>query len=376
MPTRLWSRFVERPSDWFWGRVAPVADMPGASLGLFRWLFGLYLLLFELPAWSWLHRVPVALFDPPPLSPAALAPTFPGAPFFAVLDVLLVVCLCAVIVGYRTRASTAAYLALVLVGTNFNYCFGKIDHGSVLSSALLGCMAWADWGRYYSVDSLRAPADAEPGARTARRALSLFAAVLAFGMLTAGLPKAWSWIDFDLGTSGFLAWYYPNRESLGRDYLLAPLVPQTPLLALELADYLGASFEMVGIFALVSTRRLWRGWLMTAALFHLANATALNIAFTQQALVYAVFADLSRLVPPLERPTLSRALRWLVPSVCALGALRVGLRLNGFGTAAFFTTSAESDDFAGLLLAVPGCALAAALLAHSAFKERRSRFSS
>ncbi|RYZ08253.1 MAG: hypothetical protein EOO73_09330 [Myxococcales bacterium] len=351
--------------------------MPGASLGLFRWVFGLYLLLLELPSWSWLHRVPVALFDPPPLSPAALVPSFPGAPFFAVLDVLLVVCLCAVIVGYRTRAFTAAYLALVLVGTNFNYCFGKIDHGSVLSSALLAGMAWADWGRYYSVDSLLREPEREPGrARTSKRALSLFAAVLAFGMLTAGLPKAWSWIDFDLGTSGFLAWYYPNRESLGRDYLLAPLVPQTPLLALELADYVGASFEMLGIFALVSTRRLWRGWLMIAALFHLANAAALNIAFTQQALVYAVFADLSRLAPPLPRPeALRRALRWLVPGVCALGALRVGLRLEGIGTAAFFTTSPERDDFAGLLLALPGCALAAGLLAYSAFKEPRSDFS-
>lgn len=373
MLTRFWSSYAERPSHWFWTRAANNAAVSASSLGVYRWIFCLYLLIFDLPSWAWLEHVPRALFDPPPLSPASLVSGFPPYPFFSVLDAVLIACLCLVTVGYRTRLFTLVYLGLVLVGCNFNFCFGKIDHSSVLSSVLLGCMAYAGWGKHYSVDALRSPHRTEPSTAAdprVRRGLALFAVVLAFGMLTAGLPKAWSWVDFNLQTSGFLAWYYPNRYSLGREYMLAPLVPLSPPLVLELADYAGSLFETLGFAALLINRKTWRLWLAVAALFHLANALVLNIAFTQQALVYVVFASCAGLLPELSPVQLRTWLQVLVPAVVVIGGVRLWLRVQGLTTYAFFATNAHADDIATLILAVPYCALAATLLVRHVLKER------
>ena len=107
-----------------------------------------------------------------------------------------------------------------------------------------------------------------------------------------------------------------------------------------------------------------------AALFHLANALVLNIAFTQQALVYVVFANCAGLVPELRPVQLRKWLNVLVPAVVVIGGARLWLRFQGLTTSAFFATNAHADDVATLILAVPYCALAATLLVRHVLKER------
>lgn len=61
----------------------------------------------------------------------------------------------------------------------------------------------------FSVDSLLKTAPGFEQERHKGTADSSFLGILiAFGFLTAGWAKAFSWIDFDLTTSGFLSWFY------------------------------------------------------------------------------------------------------------------------------------------------------------------------
>lgn len=182
------------------------------------------------------------------------------------------------------------------------YSFGKIDHG-FLMTALLVCMGIAGWGRHLSIDSALAaePGDGMSTSRETQRGLSLYGTLLAFGLLTAGIPKALKWIDGDPSTSGLLSWYYPSRFSLGRDQLLSDQLPGTPLIFLELADYGAVLFELVGFVALLAGRRWWLTYLLIASVFHLAVTLVLNISFASQALTYLAFVNLAFVAASLRR---------------------------------------------------------------------------
>src|SRR5262245_60105430 len=117
-----------RASAWFWGRVGAAVESSAESLGLFRVGYCLYLLLLDAPYFAWIDRAPRAFFEPPWLSLANLCPSFPPAPFFKLLDsveLLAVVCMG---LGYRTRIATGVVLIASLVGHNFQFSFGKLDH--------------------------------------------------------------------------------------------------------------------------------------------------------------------------------------------------------------------------------------------------------
>jgi hypothetical protein len=357
------SRSIERANGWFWNRVAGATWVSPDSLGIFRWVYGLYLLLCQAPHFAWLDRAPRAFFDPPLLGLAYLAGRFPPAPFFALLDAVCIASACLLTLGFRTRAFTALLLAGQLVGFSFQYCFGKIDHDNVLLLSVLVAMLFADWGRHHSVDAWsRGP---EPAAGQPERGMALLGVLLAFGMLSAGLPKAMSWIDFNLRTSGFLWWYYPGRYSLGRDLLLAGVVPRTPPLILEAMDYVGPGLELLGFPALLWSRRAWRGWLLACCLFHLGNALVLDISFAGQAVCYLAFVDVSALPRP----------RWLGKAGLALvagaGLGHFAMRVAGRGSALLFAGSGEARW--SLYLSIPILLTVIALLARDLTRGGRAR---
>lgn len=371
MATRYWSLSVEDMTARFWCRVAINAYAPMHWLGIFRWLYGGYLILFDLPSWQWIGSVPQSLFNPPLLSPAILVSGFPPALFFLGLDLAVIACLVLMTVGLFTRLATGGYAIAFLIGNNFNYSFGKIDHGGATTMLLLPCMIVAGWGDSYSVDArLRQDGRRGGSARGLRKGLALFAFVLCFAMLTAGLPKAASWIDFNLGTSGFLSWYYPNRFALGREFLLAPLVSRTPLWAFELGDYVAPVFELSGILALMRSHRSWRLWLGAAALFHLCNALVLNIAFTQQAVTYLAFAG--RQTTGTRRISFSDIESLLWAGLAIVASFRIWERWHGKSSCMIFVPNAAVDEYAGLLTCIPVCAFTAVLLFRSAFSSQAS----
>lgn len=291
------SAFIDDLVARFWRRVERATETDAESLACFRVFYCIAVLYCWAPYFSWINRVPAGFFAPPVLSIAKLFPRFPPFPFFALLDGVLLVSLVCMAVGFRTRWFTGVYLVGLIVGQSFQYSFGKIDHSMVELSIVLA-MLIADWGRAGSVDALLGRVAASPTAELRRKqGLGLFAVLLAFGMLTAGVPKAVDWLDFDLSTSGVLCWFYPNREAVGRVYLLANFVPHAPRLLLELGDYGAIALELSGFLALLGSARWFRAWLTVATLFHVLNDLTLNIPFLAQLLTYTAFVDWRRSVP-------------------------------------------------------------------------------
>jgi hypothetical protein len=252
---------------------------------------GLYCLLFWASDVGWVDRVPRAWFNPPVFSLTYVVGRLPPSPTFEIIDLVATLALLTMTLGWHTRASTAIVVACRLIGGSFTNSFGTVDADMVIT-VLLVCMLIADWGRYYSLDARVRGTDDGHGAssRSAQRGLAVFGLALAFGFLTAGLAKR-GWVDGDLSTSGVLSWYYPNRFMLGREHLLAGLVPGTPAVVLEVADYLAAAMELLGLPLLLLGRRTWRAYLVAIATFHLINTLVLNISFHAQSMTYLVFVD-------------------------------------------------------------------------------------
>lgn len=361
------SAFIDTRVTRFWERVGRATEADAESLACFRVFYCTMLLCFWAPYFGWINRVPAGFFDPPVLSFAKLFKTFPPAPFFALLDGVLLISLVFMAVGFLTRWFTAAYLIGTIVGQSFEYSFGKIDHSMVGLVILIG-MLIADWGRAGSVDALLGRVAESPTARLGRqRGLALFAVLLTFGMLTAGLPKVVDWLDFDATTSGFLRWYYPNRDALGRTYLLAGLVPRAPLFLLEIGDYSAIILELCGFVALLSSARWFRIWLATATLFHVLNDLTLNITFLGQFLTYTAFVNW-RMSAPRGSALFSALTR--PPALVGVGAVagaaalyHLVTRWLGGGTGIVFAPGGKTADIVALYVAFPiGVAVLALLV--------------
>lgn len=271
----------------FWNRIAAATYVSESSLGIFRWLFGFFILLFNFPVFKSIANVPDALYNPPLLSLANLLNGFPGIAFFVVLDFLIAMSVFCFTVGIRAKFFGLLLAILLFVGNSFRYSFGKIDHG-ILHLVLLVCISLSGAGHYNALIP-----DPRPSSRAAKRSLAVLAVFIVFGMFTAGFEKALHWVDFDFSTSGFLSWFYPGYFEKGRTSFLAPLVLTLPKWIFEFVDYTAVIFELSGFILLLRSRICWLSWLLVACLFHLANTLLLNISFIIHVSVYLVFIDFS-----------------------------------------------------------------------------------
>lgn len=265
------------------------------SLGFYRILFCVWLVLFYPPSYAWLGDVPKAFYDPPILSLASLLDSFPDRSFFLFLDILIAVSLLMVAVGFLTRSATAALLIAQLVGNSFQYSFGKIDH-SIFVQCVLLVMLIVNWGRALSIDQILSRRDAKVAPT-----IWLLAVFLAFGFFSAGFGKAVHWIDWDFEKNGFLNWLYSGYYTLNRQELLAPLAMKVrPLWIWEAADFTAVLFEL-GFVVAIFRRRWFMIWLLVACLFHLTNCLVLNISFAPYSMCYLAFVPWSQLIPRLSR---------------------------------------------------------------------------
>lgn len=347
---------TERGLAWLWGRASRATEVPVRSLGVFRWILGAYLLLFDARYFAWIDHTPDAFFAPPIVSVPYLVDGFPPAPFFTLLDVLGVVAICTMTIGYRTRTSTTIVLVTYLVSSSFAYSHGKISH-QILVAAVLLCMVFADWGK------------ASP--RRVAQGLSLLAVFIAFGFLTAGFDKARYWLTSDLSSSGFLSWYYPRMFTYEQPQLLAGLVPGTPLALLKLADIAAVVVELAGFVALLAGRISWRAWLLVLASLHLANALVLNITFTTQVVIYLAFVSLVR----FDREPSARVRGLAMAAVVVVAGWHVVTRLMGGGSSYFLMDGASSTTTTmyDLVLCVVTCLAVMALLAADLWAEVTAR---
>jgi hypothetical protein len=354
--------FLDRGVAWFWQRVARHVVGSPESLGIYRWVYGLVSLSILAPYSAWVDSMPRAFFDPPPISIAALFSSFPPPPTFLLLDALTLASLACVTIGFYTRPATIVFVICKVFCATFKVSFGKLD-SDFLSTVLVGCMGLADWGACYSFDARRRLTKAMPSGTS--RGLGLLSVCVAFGMLSAGLPKARAWIDLNLHSSGFLSWYLPNYYSLGRSFLLAPYALHIPPLAAELADYVAPLFEISGFIALLYSRRAWLAYLMCATAFHLSNSLVLNIAFHDFVLVYLAFVDWRRFGARVLALTawIPRRLAVLTTLVWAMVAWHLISRVGGRGSDILFISDAALADIGDIFTSLPVCFLALLLFA-------------
>ncbi|MBB4079866.1 hypothetical protein GGR28_002493 [Lewinella aquimaris] len=279
-------------------------------------MIGCFLLFVYLPTFQWLSEVPQGFFHPPPVSLARLFTDFPGKFGAMTIDLFMVMATACLTLGIRARLASVVLALTYLVGASFQLSFGKIDHASLFPLTLL-CFSLSNWG-------CRLALFPDREWRRDWLAGALTAVFICLGMLTAGYYKARGWIDFDLGTSGFLNWFY---ISLFGEYNLVPadiVLSITPY-GFECLDYLAVLFELSPFFFLLVGPRSWRIWIVAACLFHLSTTLLLGIHFLTHAVVYLPFLVSGR--PWFrDRPGLPR---WLVVAVGLAAFLHVALRYSG-----------------------------------------------
>ncbi|MEM6336785.1 MAG: hypothetical protein AAF752_09460 [Bacteroidota bacterium] len=348
-------------------------EVDARSLGAARVFFGVYLMALLWPTYAWIADLPSAFFRPPAFSVVSVLEGFPGAGFFAGLDLVVALSTVTLTIGWFTRTSSFVLVAAMLAGDHFAYSFGKIDHPILLHVSLLA-MAWAGWGCSFSVDAWRAPRARD---RTAGEtvSLSVLGICVAFGFFSAGFGKALNWIDFDLSMNGFASWLYGGYYTLGRQALLAPVAAALrPVWLWEVADIVAVVFEL-SAFAALLRKRWWLGWLVAACVFHLVNALVLNIPFLPHVPVYLCFIDWVRVWPALT----SWVARWepVAGAACvSIGLLVIRQSSAGpRGSAWEVLTGLERWDTGTLWIALVVWAGAAMLMSAAFLHEQRSKTS-
>ena len=288
---------MKKSLDWteaklklLWERAEDASYNDDKSLTILRILYGLFIIFFATPSYSWVGEVPQSLFVPPYLSVANFFDSFPDRTWLLAIDILLVICAIALLMGIKARYAGIIFSLFYIIGSSFAYSFGKIDHFILFPVFILG-LSFTNWGAYNALIP-----DKRVDDRLQRRILAVLAVILCFAMLTAGAMKALLWIDFDLGTGGFLSWFYEGFFTFQRRELLAPFVMLVPSGAFELFDYFAVAFELLPVVALLAGRKWWQLWLFIASIFHLGNLLLLNIAFIEHSVIYLSFVPLASLI--------------------------------------------------------------------------------
>ena len=331
--------WIDRAIGWFWTRVAASTAPAAGGLGFLRILCGLFLMLVVPPYSYWVGAAPPTFFAPPRISVMALASGFPSTPLMWLADIASLVLSCCILLGIRARLATFSLVVVGTLSSNAAMSFGKIDHDAMLWTFMF-CMGFSGWGRTLSLLPDKPSRLDRP-----ERAFALMGVCLGFAMSVVGIHKTVGWIDFNLGTRGFLGWFVHGYVMDGRDDLLAQRVPSIPLLGLELMDYAGAVFEVSCIVALLIGQRAWRFWIMAACLFHLVNVLTLNIPFLQNLLIYLAFVDFSGLERTLQRGWAQHRVRWTFAAVgIAMVLAHLGLRSAGLGGWLLFAFDEVHDN--------------------------------
>lgn len=356
---------IKKINSLFWSRVVNSTTLDVKSLCAFRIILGIFLLTLKFPSFSWIADLPQGLFYPPILSIANIFDGFPGSNFFLVLDILLLISLTCITLGVKARTSTILFIVLYVVGLSFNYSFGKIDHGTTLLIFTLVCMSFSGWGTHLALCP-----DKKIKADSPNISLSLLSVILCFGMFTAGLPKALSWIDFDTSTSGFLSWYRQGFYNLGRVYFLAPYVNFLPNWIFEVFDYSAVLLELTPFFFLLHSKKAWRIWLLIATIFHLSNCLLLNIPFTLNGLVYLAFIDFSW----LYRKIVNNLNRIYYPSLLFLcGVVLIRLYLILIPGQLFNFSSFEAEILFNIYVGIATLTTTIILIMRSLYFEKHTR---
>jgi hypothetical protein len=257
------------------------------GLALYRVFYVLFVLFIISPGhkpfiyYSVYGTLPPDFFFPPP-GPMMLFPDFAPLFFLKGVEVVLVIALGCLLLGWKTRVMSIATGLLLLTGNGFAYSMGKINHDLLLAAIPL-VMAFSNWGSAWSLDAVsgktRKP-EAWP--------VALLALMLGFMMFTAGFPKLiGGWLDINThATYGhFIKHYFVNER---QDLLSELFLDISNRVFWESLDWLTLIFEIGFIFAILKAPVL-RFWCALAIVFHFMVMMMLNISFISNLPAYSIF---------------------------------------------------------------------------------------
>ncbi len=169
----------------------------------------------------------------------------------------------------------------LLFGSGIVHSFSKIDHFILFEIAPIA-LAAAGWGAAFSIDAWR-------GRRTVRGfPVLLWAIVVAFALLTAALPKAFSdWLS--LSHHGSLAFVAKDvADDIAPGPLAHFMVDLDAGWLWKILDFVTVFAEAWLILALLLPG-LFRIGILLIACFHVGVYLSLGIDFSLYVFVYAVF---------------------------------------------------------------------------------------
>ena len=258
------------------------------ALGLFRIFYALFVLFIIMPSqppyvyYGFLTDLPQELFFPPP-GIMMLFGGFPPAWFFSGIELLLVVSLTGILIGWKTSFFSIFAGLLIFAGNGFSFSMGKINHDMLLPLVPL-IMAFSNWGARFSLDSAAAgsPKDVQSWPAV------LLSLLLGYMMMTAGFAKLLGgWLDVTTqATYGHLL----NQHFVnGRTGLLSSFFVglEQPVFWIFL-DYATIIFE-IGFLPAVFFPHIFRFFVGFAVIFHFSVMVMLNISFLPNLGAYSLF---------------------------------------------------------------------------------------
>lgn len=286
----------KRIGDWAENWIQVSAE----GLGLARIFVSLFLLFFLIPGdgtghFLWLATLPPEFYSPAP-GPMMLLEQFPSLFVFQTLQVVILISLIGMLIGFHTRVSslTAGFSMLLMQGLIFS--IGKIDH-EILVPMVPIVMAFSNWGCRYSIDAVTGRSAA---LKPENWPVPVLAILIGFMMFTAGFPKILGgWLDPSTqATYGHLLNQFVVRE---RQALFAEtfIQIQSPVFW-EILDWATILFE-VGFLAAVYKLSWFRWFLGFAVCFHFSTLMSLNIAFLPNFVAYALFLNWNRIAEIIKK---------------------------------------------------------------------------
>jgi hypothetical protein len=256
------------------------------SLGVYRILFGTYVLLQLLPDGLWLRNLPSPSFSPP-VSVAALFVHYPPYWVLFLLNAATLFCVCALIIGWNTvLASLGVAVGYVLI-ESFAFADGKIDH-SIFGALIPLTLAFSGWGAALSVDSRRGDSEARRFSANQPWLLATLAILIGFAVLAAGTAKVHGgWLRSDtLATRwNLIANYYIVGRKLPVAFWAMQHFPPWVWKALDVTTVLWET----GFILTVPNRTSCRVACALGSFFHFGVWQLMGIPFHPNLVTYGAF---------------------------------------------------------------------------------------
>ncbi len=257
----------------------------GRFLAVLRIAYGLWVVFLPVDI-LWISAVPQDFLNPRPGLFSFIA-TVPSLGVLIAITVIRFVLAVLLAIGACTVPVSLLLTITMMTAAGISYSFSKVDH-FILFELVPVFLAFAGWGRRWSVDELLARRRGRFDASTRGMPVLLFAIALGWAMLSAAVPKALGgWLDPSRqATRGYIASDIVTGDNLGP--LGAWILPFDLDIFWKALDY--ATLAAEGLLILfVFTPVLFRCWLLLLLCFHIGVYLTLGISFLSYALVYAVF---------------------------------------------------------------------------------------